>query len=109
MKPWQQAIQWHAENSEMAFEQLLKACLNDGFVWSSPSELCLFAKVKVKDGKLVEGRANAWLIILAAGNKPFKRLMKMAPHPMKYICFHRGDRNSKLHVHEWDNFKRKVK
>jgi len=107
MKPWQEAKKWQLENSELDFEELLGASLNGGFVWSSDSEFALFTKVRVEQGELVEGEPNAWYVQLAAGKKPFKRLMEVAPGPMDFVCYRRG--KTRLHIWPWEIFKRKVK
>tara|TARA_R110000824_G_scaffold213999_4_gene400256 strand:- start:534 stop:950 length:417 start_codon:yes stop_codon:yes gene_type:complete len=107
MKPWQEAKKWHIENeSEWEFEQLLGAYLNDGFVWSSPTEFVCFKKVRVKDGKLKDGKPNAWYVGFMAGeNLSPDKLMSLAPHPMKWVCWHRGTQANQFYCFKWDKLK----
>ena len=108
VKPWQKAKRWQMENSEVRFEELLVLFCEDGYVWSSPTEFMLFVPVRVESGEIVEGEPNAWYVQLAAGkDRPFRRLMEIAPMPMDYVCWHRG--TEVLRVYSWDTFKRKVK
>lgn len=108
MKPWQKAKRWQLEKSEVRFEELLVLFCEDGYVWSSPTEFMLFEPVRLEDGKIMEGEPNAWYVQLAAGtNRPFLRLMNLAPHPLEYVCWHRG--TEKLRVYQWETFKRKAK
>ena len=104
MNPWQAAKKVQLENSNLGFEEMLGLYLNVGYVWSSPTEFCLFAKVRVEDGKIVEGEPNAWYIGLAAGENPFARLKEILPEPMDSICWYRG--KGRLHIWRWEKFNR---
>lgn len=107
MKPWQAAKKWQTENTELDFEELLGAFLNEGYVWSSGNEFALFCEVRVENGELKEeGEPNAWYVQLAGGTRPFRRLMEVAPKPMDFICYHRG--KTHLRIWPWEQFKRKV-
>lgn len=107
MKPWQAAKKWHIDNgSDLQFEQLLGAYLNDGFVWSSPTEFMCFAKVRVENGRMTRGKPNAWYVGFCAGKKlSLGKLMSLPPHPMEWVCWHRGDKGNRFVCVQWDKLK----
>tara|TARA_Y100000588_G_scaffold9751_1_gene10864 strand:+ start:4374 stop:4745 length:372 start_codon:yes stop_codon:yes gene_type:complete len=109
MLPWQQAKKWQEENSEVPFEYLLGLYIQNGYVWSSPSEFIL-ARPAFWDGKEMlydNGKVNCWVIQLGAGKKPGKRFFKVTPYRLKYLTWQRRG-NEKWHVWEWDTLEGKV-
>lgn len=111
MKPWQQAKKWLLEkHGEDAFEELLARYMIDGLVWSSPTEFMLAKRVRVESGIVMAARNldhNAWFVHLAAGQRPFAKLLALAPEELDYLVWQRHG-SDRYHVWEWDKFKGKV-
>ena len=108
MLPWQQAAKWHMEiGSTMPFEELLAKYMNGGYVYNSPKVFVLAQQVRIEDGKVADGEANTWFVHLAAGEKPFKRFLELAPNEQEFVAWQRrGGR--KLHIYKWETYKRRV-
>lgn len=47
--------------------------------------------------------ANAWYVHLLVGNVQLARRLASTLPPLKWLCFHRGRRNSRPHVYSWSS------
>ena len=110
MKPWQEAKKWHMEQGgNLPFEELLADFFNDGLVWSSPTEFMLCRPCLLEDGFQYCGdvEPNCYHVWLAAGKKPMRRLMELAPKKLPFVSWHRRGKEA-LHVYKWDRLKERV-
>ena len=108
--PWQIAKKWHLTNGgDLPFELLLAAFLDQGYLWSSPTEFVLAKRMRVdaKRRRLVSGEPNCYFVHLAAGRDPFLRFLEVAPGPLPYVCWTRAGKK-KLHCYTWDQFEKRI-
>ena len=109
MTPWQAAKKWQQENSNVPFEEVLAAYLNGGLVHSTPEVFVLAQETLWEDGEMYTGdvKPNCWFVQLAAGPRPFAKLLKLA-RKRKYVAWQRRGQK-RYHVWPWDKFKRRIK
>ena len=111
MMPWQAAKKWQLENSLIPFEEVLAAYMNGGLVHSTPEVFVLARETLWEDGQMYAGggvKPNCWFCQLSAGDKPFQRLLKLAPRKRKYVAWQRRGQ-PRYHVWEWKKFAKKIK
>jgi hypothetical protein len=114
MTPWQKAKQWQEDNdATTSFEELLGAHLSAGYIWNSPQVFLLAGEVRwnAQEENFENGPANCWFVRLAAGancaNAPWE-LMRLFPHPHKYVAWFRRQQ-FQPRIYDWDKLLKKVK